>query len=316
MYMSEQKYYPPGAESFRAQKPVEGETGEASEQINPDELVQNLEQQVARRTTNDEYQMSPASRNLLTRFASSEQITQVVEDIRSDLARPWEAFGTTDEDEIKRLLAIRYNGRVFEELALLTLPEEEHAIPQLESFLLEALRDPHMWDIDAETLDNLQASGEISFKDVLNYNVKRPKSEEDFKSLRNNDALRIAMTTDDAGEPVAVITGVVEAKNHTVGGHQRDYDQMREAPRVLHRMVKKYQDVVPLIVKAYKMEGVPEHIDIVDLEDFEYVIVSPEDTEQPESLTGYNNCTFQDIPVRKMESDTLARMLIEQVRSA
>ncbi|RJR26479.1 hypothetical protein C4561_05010 [candidate division WWE3 bacterium] len=212
----------------------------------------------------------------------------------------------------------RIRGSLFEEYALACRPEEKKQYENLERFLLWSLRDPHMWFMDWHDTRLLSEEEKTQLEAYL---AAYPTSEELETLYRNNDAISVNIKKDETtGKEVAVITGVIEAKNHRVFGKTQDARQMRSSPQILHDTVKRYKEAFPLIVKGLDLQGeihMPDEIDILPIGQLEYTIVQPDDVEEdyrrkPVSAQ-FSGCNFEYVPISRNEVAVLAEVLKQHV---
>lgn len=232
-----------------------------------------------------------------------ESLTQTVVDERD----VWHK--TIDEETLGRLL----RGHIFESLALESLPQEERQYEELERFLLWSLKDPRIWYVDWEQ-KGLGSLTKAERKQLQTYLHVRP-DEDELHALRNNDAIAVDFKIDPATKKsVALISGVVEAKNHRLSETGRDERQMRTAPEVLHYIVTRYKKSFPLLMKGLDLgSDMPDELDILPLDELSYTIVQPADlnTKAERALTPevFKKCRFEYAPVKRQEAALFAKAI-------
>lgn len=218
-----------------------------------------------------------------------------------------------DENDIDKIL----RGHIFEKVAIVTLPERDPEYAALEEFILMTLKNPHFWRMDWENARFLSKEE----KDLLyEYANSAPTKSEADKRMRQNDAIALQIKKDEeTGETVAVITGVVEAKNYKLKSsgeaHEHASGQVKNAPTQLVETVNKYKKYFPLIVKGLDLEHVlPSRIDVVPLEQLKYTITQPKDLEgQTEIPEEFKNCEFIYSPITRDEVFKAAKILKQKV---
>lgn len=239
-----------------------------------------------------------------------------MEDLITNARNQAEIYGRrTDEDEAEKLL----RGFLFEEYALQNRPET-NSNTDLELFLLSALRNPKIWT------KNWDRNKFLNVEEItkLNEFSRNNSSTNAYRAFSNNDALSIKVEVDAAtGERVAVVTGVVEAKNHRLRAGSRDLNQMAKAPQQLHDMVTEYRDYIPLICKGLGLgDACPDKIDIWPVSQLSYEILQPEDIQQDYMRVGipagFDKCTLSYVPITRAEvgaiADATKTLFIERLK--
>ena len=259
-----------------------------------------------------EDQNTPSQQNerllaLLEKSLTEDNLLESLAQMLADERDVWHKH--LDEETVGRLL----RGHIFEALALESLPQEERPYKELERFLLWSLKDPRIWYVDWEQ-EGLEPLTKAERKQLATYMRVRP-DENELHALRNNDAIAIDIKTDpETKRSVAVITGVVEAKNHGLSPAGSDEVQMRTAPDILHDVVMRYKRSFPLLMKGLDIgAGMPDEIDILPPEQLSYTIIQPADldTEAEHALIpeAFKNCHFEYAPVTRREVVLLAKAL-------
>jgi len=208
-------------------------------------------------------------------------------------------------------------GMTFEELALAALPREEHQYPELEEFILGALRNPQLWvaEFFGDTSSLTKEEKELYEK----YLKVKPR-EDELRALRNSDSISVMVKKDmKTGKPVALITGLVEAKNHDVRKEDRAIRQAMEAPQILVRVIERFKEVFPLLVRYLGLSGeLPEDLDIVDAASLSYTIIQPSDVRPPSRRIRrkrFPNCEFRRIPFSKKEASIVASVITSETQA-
>jgi len=128
----------------------------------------------------------------------------------------------------------------------------------------------------------------------------------------NSDAITVTIKTDPKGKPVAMITGLVEAKNHQPDIYRQERSQGGKAREALVRVVKRYQKVFPLLVRSLGLSAeLPENIDIATANELSYTILLPEGVPPPPSSSRWSRgCKFEHTPFTRRELTTIADAMI------
>lgn len=204
-------------------------------------------------------------------------------------------------------------GHVFEQLAIASLPEESRSHPELEEFILSALKDPRLWSVAFEG-DLNESFTEEEKGLALEYLTVKPTQDELY-AMRNNDAIAVEIVEGEGG-PVALITGVKEAKNYRLGPQGQAAKQAAQAPEKLVEVVRRFKKVFPLLVRYLGLSGeLPEQIDIVNVEDLDYTIIQPRGVKLPSQKVRrevYPNCTFERIPFSQKEVAVIAGTILPE----
>ncbi len=219
-----------------------------------------------------------------------------------------------DDETFGRLM----RGYIFESIALQSISRAEKSYPELERFLLWSLKDPRIWYLDWEQ-EGLAPLTRGERKQLATYLHVRPDADE-LHALRNNDAISIDIKTDaETRRTVAVITGVVEAKNHRLLESGRDELQMRTAPDILVDVVTRYKKSFPLLMKGLDLgPGMPDEIAILPADKLSYTIVQPVDlntaTERATIPPAFAHCRFEYVPVTREEVAVLAEVVGKYIK--
>jgi len=238
------------------------------------------------------------------------------ETVREDIKRQHTWRREHDEPQLtEEGIARLARGSAFEQLAIASLPKEEHQYPELEKFILDALKDPELWRAAFYNADFLTMEESQLYE---KYMEVRPR-EDELYALRNNDAISVRIKEDEkTGKPVALITGVVEAKNYQLTGGDRAAAQAAQAPEILAGVVGRFKEVFPLLVRYLGLSGeLPENIDVVGTEKLSYLIVQPENVKGPKPGVKeeyYPHCKFQKIPFTKEEAAVIAGTVVPTAR--
>lgn len=224
-------------------------------------------------------------------------------------------------------------GNLFENLARAHLDKENRPYPELEQFILEALRNPLLWvpyfeeDLKEFNYPSITKKMPVKIEPALNATGQAFSSMEmpvdkkaieairelrkmvDGKSLTNNDAIAIDIQPNPAtGKLVAVITGVAEVKNHPITHKEARGNQLTSAPRVLHDQIKKFRHIYRTVIEALGLAGeFPDEIDILPVDQLSKTIIQPDSVPQKtQKLRGY---TFDSIPFSRTELTQLMEII-------
>ena len=280
----------------------------------PDEVAKvGMNEQVLGdcRVALEEQKISPErSRELLELLERSLVDDNLIETLNEKVLEEHDVWHKIIDDEtLGRIL----RGHIFESVALGSLPDKERKYKELERFLLMSLKDPRIWYTLWRQKDLLPLS-EAEKEQLEEYKRIRP-SKNELSALRNNDAIAVDIKTNpETKKSVAVITGVVEAKNHRLGERNRDERQMRTALEILYNVIMRYKRSFPLLIKGLDLgPGMPDEIDILPPEKLSYTILQPADldtdAERALTPTAFSNCHFRYAPITKQEVFILAKVV-------
>ena len=250
---------------------------------------------------------------LLTDLLENDNLLETLADTLSERQEVWHEH--IDDEKLGKIL----RGHIFEAVALKSLKQESRPYPELERFLLWSLKDPRLWYVDWEHDGIGESLSKEERKHLTTYTHVRPDKDELY-ALQNNDAIVVELRTDETtNKQVAVITGVVEAKNHQLTAGSPDEKQMKATPEILHDMVMRYKRAFPLLVKGLGFDAdMPDAIDILEPDKLTYTIIQPMDLDTPSARASvppaFKHCQFAYAPVTRDEVFAVGEVLRDFIK--